>query len=78
MTPTVTGLVGTAAGSITGNTTVTIQGTGFWNAPNGQFPAQVFFCPTGGGSCLSGSCREHLAAAIGVDARHHDCALTPP
>ena len=45
--PTVTGLVGTTAGSITGNTLVTIQGTGFWNAPNNVFPAQVFFCPTG-------------------------------
>ncbi len=37
--PTVTGLVGTTAGSITGNTLVTIQGTGFWNAPNNTFPA---------------------------------------
>ena len=45
--PTVTGLVGTTAGSITGNTLVTIQGTGFWNAPNNAFPAQAFFCPTG-------------------------------
>ena len=48
MAPTVTGLVGTIAGSITGNTMVTIQGTGLWNAPNNPFPAQVFFCPTGG------------------------------
>jgi hypothetical protein len=56
VTPTVTGLVGTSAGSTIGNTTITIQGTGFWNASNNpQFPAQVFFCPTGGGSCVAGS-----------------------
>ena len=56
VTPTVTGLVGTNAGSTIGNTTVTIQGTGFWNASNNpQFPAQVFFCPIGGGSCVAGS-----------------------
>ena len=54
--PTVTGLVGTTAGSTIGNTTITIQGTGFWNASNNpQFPAQVFFCPTGGGACVAGS-----------------------
>ena len=55
--PTVTGLVGTTAGSITGNTLVTIQGTGFWNAPNEPhpFPAQAFFCPTGGGTPVSNS-----------------------
>jgi hypothetical protein len=53
--PTVTGLAGTTAGSITGNTLVTIQGTGFWNAPNNTFPAQAFFCPTGAGTPVSTS-----------------------
>ena len=52
--PTVTGLTGTTAGSITGNTLVTIQGTGFWNARRTTpFPAQAFFCPTGGGTPVS-------------------------
>jgi hypothetical protein len=63
--PTVTGLVGTVAGSITGNTTVTIQGTGFWNAPNNQFPAQVFFCPTGGPAPVSSSeCSGGLSGSV--------------
>ena len=31
---------------------MTIEGTGFW-APSTGFPAQVFFCPTGGGSCIA-------------------------
>ncbi len=31
--PTVSGLTGSNQGSITGNTLITIQGTGFWNAP---------------------------------------------
>jgi hypothetical protein len=54
--PTVTGLVGTTSGTITGGDTVTIQGTGFWNAANNpQIPAQVSFCPTVGGSCTFGS-----------------------
>jgi hypothetical protein len=53
--PTVTGLTGTTAGSITGNTLVTIQGTGFWSAPNNTFPAQAFFCTSlAGTTCLSG------------------------
>jgi hypothetical protein len=47
MTPMVSGLTGTTAGSITGNTLVTIQAKGLWNAPNNSFPAQAFFCPTG-------------------------------
>ena len=54
--PNVTGLVGTTSGTITGGDTVTIQGTGFWSAVNNpQIPTQVFFCPTGGGSCTAGS-----------------------
>ena len=55
--PTVKAIVGTAAGSTIGNTTITVQGTGFWNASNNpQYPAQVSFCPTTGvGSCVAGS-----------------------
>ena len=45
--PTVSGLTGSNQGSITGNTLITIQGTGFWNAPKNAFPAQAFLCPTG-------------------------------
>ena len=63
--PTVTGLSGTTAGSITGNTLVTIQGTGFWNAPNNTFPAQAFFCPTGGGAPVSSAkCSGGLAGSV--------------
>jgi len=63
--PTVTGLVGTIAGSITGNTTVTIQGTGYWNAPNNVFPAQVFFCPEGGPAPVSTSeCSGGLSGSV--------------
>ena len=51
--PVVTGLAGSVTGgSVTGGSTVTIEGTGFW-APSTGFPAQVFFCPTGGGSCIA-------------------------
>ena len=63
--PTVTGLSGTTAGNITGNTLVTIQGTGFWNAPNNTFPAQAFFCPTGGGTPVSSAkCSGGLAGSV--------------
>ncbi len=55
VTPTVTALLGSANGSITGGTPVTIQGTGFWSTPNNQYPARVYFCPTGGGSCVPGT-----------------------
>ena len=69
--PTVSGLVGTVAGSITGNTTVTIQGTGFWNAPNNQFPAQVFFCPTGGANAgIEAECSGGLSGGV--------VGITPP
>jgi IPT/TIG domain len=35
---------------------VTVTGTGFWSTANSpQFPVQIFFCPTGGGSCTKGS-----------------------
>lgn len=63
--PTVTGLSGTTAGSITGNTLVTIQGTGFWNAPNNTFPAQAFLCPTGGGTPVSTTkCSGGLSGSV--------------
>jgi hypothetical protein len=63
--PTISGLVGTVAGSITGNTTVTVQGTGFWNAPNDVFPAQVFFCPTGGAAPVSNAeCSGGLSGTV--------------
>ena len=66
VTPTVVGLIGVTAGSTIGNTTVTIQGTGFWNASaNPQFPAQVFFCPVGGGSCVAGSVVSILPPGTG-------------
>jgi hypothetical protein len=56
VTPTVTASVGTSAGTITGGDTVTIQGTGFWSTSSDpQFPVQVLFCPTTGGSCTKGS-----------------------
>ena len=64
-------------GSITGGTAVTIQGTGFWSDPNSpQFPTQVFFCPTGGGSCTAGSVLSVTSPATGstVDTMN---ALTP-
>jgi hypothetical protein len=49
-TPVVTGLTGSVTGGpVTGGSTVTIQGTGFWGSST--VPAQVFFCPTTGGSC---------------------------
>ena len=54
VTPTVLGLVGTASGSVSGNTPVIIQGTGFWSTPNNQYPVRVLFCPTAGGTCLPG------------------------
>ena len=54
--PTVTALVGTTPGTITGSDTVTIQGTGFWSTSSDpHFPVQVLFCPTTGGSCTKGS-----------------------
>ncbi len=66
VTPTVVGLVGVTAGSTIGNTTITIHGTGFWNASaNPQFPAQVFFCPVGGGSCVAGSVVSILPPGMG-------------
>jgi hypothetical protein len=76
--PTVTGIVGTSAGSTIGNTTVTIQGTGFWNAQNNpQYPAQVAFCPTGGGNCSPGSVVNISGPPTGgtLDTM---TALTPP
>lgn len=52
-TPVVAGLSGAVTGgSVTGDNTVTIEGTGFWSASSAN-PAQVFFCPTGGGSCTA-------------------------
>ena len=52
VTPFVAGLVGSVTGgSVTGGNTVTIEGTGFW--ATSAAPAQVFFCPTGGGSCVA-------------------------
>ena len=63
--PTVSGLVGTVAGSITGNTTIVVQGTGFWNAPNNVFPAQVFLCPTGGAAPVSSAeCPGGLSGSV--------------
>jgi hypothetical protein len=53
VTPVVNDLAGTSAGTITGGDTVTIQGTGFWS--DAQFPLQVLFCPTGGGTCSTAS-----------------------
>ena len=79
--PTVSGLVGTNAGSITGNTTVTIQGTGFWNAPNNQFPAQVFFCPTGGPAPVSSSeCSGGISGCVvgGVPSQNCVVSITAP
>jgi hypothetical protein len=80
--PTVTGLVGTTAGSITGNTLVTIQGTGLWNAPNNSFPAQAFFCPTG----VTPQSNSECAGGVGCTTVLHgvttatNCvvSLTPP
>ena len=50
--PTVTGITSTLGsgpgGSITGGTTITVSGSGFWSASN--FAAQVIFC-VGGTSC---------------------------
>jgi hypothetical protein len=68
--PSVTGLTGTVAGSITGNTLVTIQGTGFWNAPNNAFPAQAFLCPTGVTPTAGSECSGGLAASV--------VSITPP
>ena len=67
VTPTLTSsLVGVNAGSTIGNTTITIQGKGFWNASaNPQFPAQVFFCPPSGGACVAGSVVSILPPATG-------------
>jgi hypothetical protein len=49
--PVVAGLSGAVTGgSVTGGSTVTIEGTGFWSASSGS-PALVYFCPTGGGGC---------------------------
>ena len=65
-TPTVSAIVGTNAGSITGGTAVLIQGTGFWSDSNSpQFPTQVFFCPTAGGSCTPGSVLSVTSPATG-------------
>ncbi len=75
--PTVTGLTGTTAGSITGNTLVTIQGTGFWSAPNNTFPAQAFFCTSlAGTTCLSGPVVSVTAPPSGSTTFTMD-ALTP-
>ena len=75
--PTVSGLVGTVAGSITGNTTVTIQGTGFWNAPNNQFPAQVFFCPTGGAAPMSNSeCSGGISGCVEAGVPTQNCVVS--
>jgi len=75
--PTVTGLTGTTAGSITGNTLVTIQGTGFWSAPNDTFPAQAFFCTSlAGTTCLSGPVVSVTAPTSGSTTFTMD-ALTP-
>ena len=76
--PTVTGLVGTVSGQITGNATVTIQGTGFWNAANNTFPATVSFCPTvGGGACQPGTVVSISPPAPGSNLDTMT-ALTPP
>lgn len=76
-TPSVSSLVGTTSGTITGGDTVTILGTGFWSAPNNpQFPTQVFFCPTVGGSCTPGSVISVTAPATG-SAVSTMTALTP-
>ena len=81
-TPTVIGLTGTTAGSITGNTLVTIQGTGLWNAPNNSFPAQAFFCPTGTTPQSNSECAGGVGCTTVVNnvPRATNCvvSLTPP
>jgi hypothetical protein len=62
--PTVSGLTGSNQGSITGNTLITIQGTGFWNAPKNAFPAQVFLCPTGATPIGSRECTGGISASV--------------
>lgn len=75
--PTVSGLVGTVAGSITGNTTVTVQGTGFWNAPNNVFPAQIFFCPTGGAAPVSNSeCSGGISGCTEAGVPTQNCVVS--
>ena len=56
--------MGSTKGSITGNTLITIQGTGFWNAPKNAFPAQVFLCPTGVTPIGSKECTGGIAASV--------------
>jgi hypothetical protein len=62
--PTVTGLTGAIQGSITGNTLLTIQGTGFWNAPKNAFPAQAFLCPISSTPIASQECTGGVAASV--------------
>lgn len=75
VTPTITGLEGSASGPITGNSPVIIQGTGFLGTPT--FPAQVFFCPnTTGTGCISGTVVSITAPSAGSSTYTLD-ALTP-
>ena len=53
VTPVVTGISGPTSGSITGGGTITVSGSGFYNAAN--FAAQVWFWPVGGGSRAQGT-----------------------
>jgi len=51
--PVVAGLSGAVTGgSVTGLSTVTIEGTGFWSTSNST-STLVYFCPTGGGACIA-------------------------
>lgn len=51
--PVVTGISGPTSGSITGGGTITVSGSGFYNAAN--FAAQVWFWPVGSGSSAQGT-----------------------
>ena len=82
-TPVVAGLSGTVTGgSVTGDSTVSIEGTGFWGSDSNH-PPLVYFCPeTGGGGCLASP--SNLSSGITVSAPQGSSpyetitALSPP
>jgi hypothetical protein len=75
VTPTISGIEGSASGPITGNSPVIIQGTGFLGTPS--FPAEVFFCPnTSGTGCVAGTVVS-IAAPPSGSTTYTLNALTP-
>jgi hypothetical protein len=79
VTPVVAGLSGSVTGgSVTGGNTVTIEGTGFWSLSAAN-PAQVFFCPTGGGSCTASPSNASSGVVISSGSPYESIsALSPP